>query len=456
MSQGETIASISTPLAVGGIAIIRVSGEAAIEIADKVFRSVSGQTISSKKGYTALFGELWSDGKRLDSSVATLFRAPKSYTGEDVVELSCHGGVYNAKEVLRAVIEAGARPALPGEFTKRAFLNGKLSLTQAEAVVEMLNSSNRQALNTAREQMGGSLYRKIAWVKESLLKIAGHLSAWVDYPEEDIDELEAGELTKALEQAKAVLSELVKSYDKAATIRDGIHTVIVGKPNVGKSTLMNLLSGEQKSIVTDIAGTTRDVVEQTVDLGEVTLRLADTAGIRDTQDRVEQFGVELAKDKLKSAALLLVVFDGSTPLDQEDIELLNVIQGRPAVGIINKNDLKMVIDKNILSDYFSELVELSAQDDSSKELLINAILRQTLCYSLDPSQGIIANERQLAAAKESIAAIIEAAEAAECGMTLDAVNVSIEAAIEALMQLSGEAVNEEIVNEVFSHFCVGK
>lgn len=454
--QQKTIAAIATPLAVGGISIIRISGEKAIEVADRVFRSASGALLCDKKGYTACYGGVYHCETQLDSSVAVLYRAPKSYTGEDVVELSCHGGLFITREVLRAVLECGAQNAGAGEFTKRAFLNGKLTLTQAEAVIDVINSKNAQALNAAKAGLDGALYRRIQQVQQDLLKIAGHLAAWVDYPEEDIDSIDQGELQDSLALAKKTIAELLCTFDQGKLIKEGIDTVIVGKPNVGKSTLMNLLVGSQKSIVTEIAGTTRDVIEETVNIGDVMLRLSDTAGIRDTEDKVEQFGVALARERLDRSALVLAVFDSSTTLDQEDLAIIAKLQAKPSVAVVNKTDLESKLDMSYISKHFETVVSISAKDDESIKLLEAAIKKQVKLYDFDLAAGMIATERQRECAINAQQYVGEAIDALGQGMTLDAVTVSIEMAIDALLELTGGRITEEIINQVFSHFCVGK
>lgn len=448
----NTIVAIATPLAVGGISIIRISGDNAIEIADKVFKAHSGVLLKDKKGYTASYGIV----NDMDSSVATVFRAPKSYTGEDVVELSCHGGIFITREILRSVIESGARLAEPGEFTKRAFLNGKLTLTQAEAVVDMISSHNKQALNAAKAELEGALFKKIQNVKNELLNIAGHLAAWVDYPEEDIDVIEEENLLSSLKVANNTIDELLKTYDTGKLFKEGIDTVIVGKPNVGKSTLMNLMVGTQKSIVTDIAGTTRDVIEESVMLGEVMLKLSDTAGIRETKDVVEQFGVDIAKKRIDTSMLVLAVFDSSSDISQEDKEIVESLKDKLAIAIINKTDLDLKIDMGYIHSHFKNIVSISAKNATDVKTLENIITKELRLNEVDTSAGMIANERQRECAVRASKYVKESIGAVEFGMTLDAVTVSIEMAIDALLELTGDKITTEIVNQVFSHFCVGK
>lgn len=454
--MGKTIAAIATPLAVGGIAVIRISGDEAISVADRVFKSKSGTPLSEKKGYSASFGAVFDNEKELDTSVATVFRAPKSYTGEDVVEISCHGGIYVVREVLRVVLKNGASLAEAGEFTKRAFLNGKMSLTQAEAVVDLINAKNAQAMNSAKNEYDGALFKSIQHITDELLNIAGHLSAWVDYPEEDIPVVSEENLKNSLSSAKKTMDRLIDNYDKGRMIREGIETAIVGKPNVGKSTLMNLISGYDKSIVTDIAGTTRDVVEELVNLGGITLKLSDTAGIHETEDEVEKFGVRLARERLDRASLVLAVFDSSLPFDEKDKEIINIAKGKNAIALINKTDLEQKLDAKPIEESFENVLFLSAKQSDSTEELEALIKKVVKLNSLDLSQGILSNERQRQCALQAQGYINESLEGLDFGMTLDAVTVSIEMAIDALLTLTGKKATEEVVNGVFSHFCVGK
>lgn len=457
--MSNTIAAIATPLAQGGVSMIRISGDDAIEVADKVFKSISGKKLSSLEGYRALYGGVYnSNNEQIDDGVALVYRAPKSYTGEDVVEISCHGGIYITREILRIIIENGARLAQAGEFSKRAFLNGKMSLTQAEAVMDLIQSHNSQALKSARAQMDGALFKKIESIKADLLNIAGHLAAWVDYPEEDIEVIEQENLKNSLQKAEDVVSELIKTFDKGKIFKEGVETAIVGKPNVGKSTLMNMLAGCEKSIVTDIAGTTRDVVEECVNIGNAILRLADTAGIRETEDVVEKYGVQLALKRIETAGLVLAVFDNSRELSNEDNTIIDSIVEKeiPSIAIINKVDLQKGIDEDYIKSKFDKVVYTSKDNENSLKELSDAIDEVLGVMSIDTSSGMIANERQRVCALDAHKYIVEAKETLDMGYTLDAVTVSIEYALEALLELTGERVTESIVNQVFHNFCVGK
>lgn len=451
----QTIAAIATPAATGGISVIRISGKEAFSVADRVFTAQNGAPLAGRRGYTAAFGTVSSHGEVLDEAVATVFNEPHSYTGENVVELSCHGGLYLTREILRIVLENGARLAEPGEFTKRAFLNGKMSLSQAEAVMDLIGAQGREAARAAHTQLSGALFKQITAVKDALLKLAGHLSAWVDYPEEEIPEVDETEIFSTAEQSAKTLRTLLSRFNTGKLIREGIDTVIVGKPNVGKSTLMNLLSRCERSIVTDIAGTTRDIVEETVRLGDLVLRVSDTAGIRETDDIVEQMGVSLAKRRMKEASLVLAVFDGSSKWSVED-ETILAAAAEPSVAVVNKSDLPIVTDIEKIKRAFAHTVVLSATDSASLAVLEEAI-RETLNLStIDPFAPMLSNERQRLCTMRAADALEQAAEAVQAGVTFDAVTVLIEEAIDALLELTGERATDAVVDAVFANFCVGK
>lgn len=458
--KASAIAAISTAQAPGGIGVIRISGPGARQIAGRVFVSARGQKIEEIPGYTALYGWVCRFGsqskERIDEAVATVFVAPHSYTGEDVVELSCHGGLYLLRRVLDSVLAAGASPAGPGEFTRRAFLNGKMDLTQAESVMQLIGAQGSQALRTARAGREGTLYRRIQGSREQLLTIAAHLSAWADYPEEDIPQLDESGLKDSLQSVQDDLTRLLDQFDAGRVLREGVDTVIVGRPNVGKSTLMNLLAGCERSIVTEYAGTTRDIVEETVLLGGVPLRLADTAGLRETNDPVESIGVDRAKDRLNTAQLVLAVFDSSSPLTEEDQELISRLSGTPAVAVINKSDLKQKIDIKYINDKFQQYVYISARSGDGLAELQQAVEQLLHTADLNPSEGILFTERQRDTARRAKERLEEAMDALTGGMTLDAVTVSVESAVSALLELTGERATNEIVDTVFAHFCVGK
>ena len=452
----DTIAAISTAQAPGGIGIVRISGPQARQVADRVFRSPKGKKIGDAPGYTALYGWVYEGEEKLDEAIALVFASPASFTGEDVVELSCHGGVFIMRRVLEAVLEAGAAPAGPGEFTRRAFLNGKMGLTEAEAVMQVISAQGLQSARAARAGKEGALERKIVSIREALIDAAAHLAAWADYPDDDVPQVDEKELLAALREAQKELDRLLRQFDAGRAIREGVDTVIVGRPNVGKSTLMNLLAGCERSIVTQYAGTTRDVVEDTVVLGDILLRLADTAGIRDTDDPVESIGVNIAKNRLQHAQLVLAVFDASVPLEEEDRQLMQELSQVPAVAVINKTDLEPKMELASIQKAFSQVVFISARNGEGLEELQRACAQVLDTTSLNPAEGMLYTERQRDDAKQALACVEEALGAMELGMTLDAVTVSVEGAVSALLELTGERATEAVVDSVFAQFCVGK
>ena len=456
MICNDTIAAISTPNAVGGISMIRISGPDAADVAGKVFRPVSGKPLTLYKGYTGAYGTAFDEEGEIDNAVAFIYRAPKSYTGEEVVELSCHGGIIVTRRLLRAILSAGARLAEAGEFTKRAFLNGKMTLTHAESVLDIINSQSEQAARCAMTALEGALYRKISKIRDRLVAETSHITAWIDFPEEDVDAVKLSFLRNELIEIKEELKELIRTFDVGRIVHMGVNTAIVGKPNVGKSTLMNLLAGCEKSIVTDTAGTTRDIVEETVNLGDVVLRLADTAGIRKTSNAVELAGIDRAKKRIGEADLVLLVLDASEELESEDVELMRVVRTKPTVVVMNKSDLGLKIDKEYIERDFKHSVVISAKEDDSVAALNEAVSSLMNLTSLDTNQPILANERQRACAGAALNQLDAALDALSFGMTLDAVNISIEDAIESLLQLTGESVSDVVVDEVFARFCVGK
>ena len=452
----STIAAISTAQGQGGIGVIRVSGEDSFTIVDKIFKSVSGKKIMDIKGYTALFGHIYNNEEVLDEAVVLKYVAPKSFTGENVVEISCHGGMYITKEVLNAVIMSGASLAEPGEFTKRAYLNGKMDLTEAESVMDIISAKSKSAARAALFVKDGALFKKSQQVKQLLLDKAAHLSAWADYPEEDIPEVTEDSIMETIEESISILEKLLSTYDMGQVVKEGIDTVIVGRPNAGKSTLMNLLVGREKSIVTNIAGTTRDVVEDTVLVGNVMLKLSDTAGIRDTDNEIEKIGVQKTFDKINGAGLVIALFDNNEELNSEDIDLINKIKDMPCIAVINKIDLEDKVDKKYITNNIENVVYISAKQQDNIDELKNMIEKIAGTEDFDPSAGIVANERQRNAIRNAVNSLYEAKESLAMGMTMDAITVSLQETIDYLLELTGEKAGEEIVDSVFHNFCVGK
>lgn len=452
----STIAAIATGGGTGGISVIRISGEKALEIAEKVFKPARNMKISDMKGYTACYGGIYDKESKLDDGILLVFRAPHSFTGEDTAEITCHGGVLITRRVLRACLAAGADMAQAGEFTRRALMSGKLTLTQAEAIADMINSKSDQYLKCAAAQMDGALYKKIAEIKKTVMDIAVQISAWIDYPDEGLDSFEIRSQLGQLSDCRLRLHLLLESYDIGQALRDGISVAIVGKPNVGKSTLMNLLVGCERSIVTDIEGTTRDIVEENVILGGTLLKIADCAGIRETDNPVERIGVVKMEKRLEQSQLIFAVFDNSRPLETEDYRLIEKLKGKHVLCIINKLDLENRLDMAYLATRFGKVIEISANNPDSLKKLDKTAATFINPDKLDISAGFIANERQREAAKKAYDSLEKAIEGIMAGVTLDATGVMLEAVLDSLADLTGENVSEEIIDEVFKRFCVGK
>lgn len=456
MSDLSAIAAISTPLGTGGVGIIRISGKNATEIADRIFVSVNGKKLSSSKGYRAYFGRIFDGETAVDEVVCLVFRAPHSYTGEDVVEINCHGGVVLLKKILRLVLQNGAQAAAPGEFTKRAFLNGKLDLSEAESVMTLISAQGEQGANAAFNQLEGSLSRKIEKINSSLLSLAAHIAAWVDYPDDEIKELGNNELYSTIYNAHLELCALLSNFDSGMAVTNGVDAAIVGKPNVGKSTLMNLLTGYDRSIVTEIEGTTRDVVEETVNLNGCILRISDTAGMRETGDIVEKLGVERSRKKLERAAIVFAVFDLSKPLSDEDKELIDECKDKNVIPIINKTDLEPRLDVDYIKNKLGSPLFISAKSGDGYNELCDRVAELMGTKNFDTTSAMLVNERQRICCQKASDALKDALEALNIGLTPDAIGVCIDDAIAALLELTGQKASEAVVDEVFKQFCVGK
>lgn len=454
--MAEPIAAIATAQAAASVGMVRISGDGARTICDRVFRATSGMRLADSPGYRAHYGWVNQGEERIDEAVALVFVAPHSYTGEDVVELSCHGGMHLVRRLLRAVLEAGARPAEAGEFTRRAFLNGKMDLTQAEAVMDLIGAQGEGAARAALAAREGALGRRLEEVSRSLTETAAWMAAWADFPEEDIPAVGRPELLATLEEQQGVLSDMLGRFDQGRLLREGVTTVIAGRPNAGKSALMNRLTGRESSIVTSIAGTTRDVVEETIRLGDVVLRLADTAGLRETEDEVEQIGVERTRQRLAGCDLVLAVFDLSRPLSKEDRKLIELCPAGRSIAVMNKNDLPPVWEEDELGDTFAAKVTLSALKGEGMERLERTVTELLGLSAIDPAQGMLANERQRVCLERASIALAEGLEAIRSGVTLDAVSVCLDGALDALLECTGQRVSDQVVDAVFHRFCVGK
>ena len=450
----DTIAAISTPLGEGAIGIVRLSGTDSFAIAQKIFK---GKDLSKVASHTLNYGHIVDPDKDeiLDEVMVGAMRSPKTFTREDIIEINTHGGIAVTNEILQLVIREGARLAEPGEFTKRAFLNGRVDLTQAEAVMDIISADGRQGAALANASLNGALARKIAAQKDALTALQAHLAAWVDFPEEDVPELSQSHLCDVLGGVEQELDALIQSYDAGAVLREGVDCAIVGKPNAGKSTLLNLLAGFDRAIVTPVAGTTRDVVEQAVQLGDVRLNLFDTAGLRQTEDEIEAEGIRRSWKKLDEAGLILAVFDGSERPTREDMELAQRCGGRPAIALVNKEDKPTRFDADLIAPYFAMVLPVCCQEEGARKVIAAAVARLLGTNQIDPHAASLSGQRQLSAATRARDAVAGALDAAQ-GLGLDAVSVCVDDALDALCELTGENASEAVINEVFERFCVGK
>lgn len=453
--MSKTIAAIATALSPAGLGVIRLSGDDAIAIADRVFRAADKRCLETHSGYEAAYGHVFDADGDIDDCVALVFRAPHSYTGENTVELSCHGGTYLLRRALRAVLDAGASMAQSGEFTRRAFLNGKMDLSGAEAVMDLIGAEGAVAAKTALSAREGALFRRLQSVKAILLDMSAQIAAFIDYPDDDVPPLPVDQLTASLHEAKSTLTALLATADAGRILREGIDTAIVGRPNVGKSTLMNLLSGCERSIVTDIAGTTRDIVEESVVVGDVKLRLSDTAGLHDTDDTVERIGVDRARARLEQASLVLCVFDNAREFSEDDRALLASLDGKQAIVIVNKTDINPHIPADVAA-CSHPVVALSAKHGDGLDAFTAAVAEATGIAALKGDEALLANERQRNGAARCLDGVNAAIDALASGLAEDAASVCIDDALTAVLELTGEKASEAIVSEVFSRFCVGK
>ena len=456
--MNKTIAAISTPFGNGGIGIVRISGNVSREIVNKIFRPVNPEkNIITAKGYTSIYGHIIDGDEIIDEVICFIYNAPYSYTGEDVIEISAHGSLTILKEILFLAVKNGAQFAEAGEFTKRAFLNGKIDLTRAEAVMDLINAKNENARRVAISIKEGTLYKKINIIKDKLINIAANIAVYIDYPEEDIMDLNTEEMIKDLNDCKADLDKLSESYETFKINKDGINIVIAGKPNVGKSTLMNILSGAEKSIVTNIPGTTRDIVSENITIKGIPINLYDTAGIHETNDPIEKIGVDKTKLKLETADVILAIFDASDELSEEDYNLINKYSlNDNIITIINKTDLTNKIDIEYIKDKFKHIVYISAKEERGIDEILEHINKYLKINEVDYSQGIIINERQNQCIKKAYEFINETIDGINLNLTLDVCSINLDEVINALLELTGEKASELIVERVFHNFCVGK
>lgn len=456
--MSDTIAAIATGGVISAIGIVRMSGDDVIQIVDRVFRSRCGTRLTDAISRKLYFGDLYGpDGSKIDECVCTISRGPSSYTGEDTAELQCHGSPVVLAEAMRSVIAQGARQAGPGEFTKRAFLNGRMDLSQAEAVIDLIESETVLAAKNAAGQLGGAIRVRAEEVYSTLLDIMSHFHAVLDYPDEDIDDFKMSGYVETLSSAENELTRLLATYERGRLLKDGVSAAIIGRPNVGKSSLLNTLLGYDRAIVTPIAGTTRDTIEEKVRLGDVLLRLVDTAGIRETDDAVEMLGTERARAAAESAALVLAVFDGSQPLTREDFEVFTTASNAARrIALINKADLPQQVTPSELGDVFDKIISISAHSGDGLPELEEAVASMLRSGPEIPAGEMLTNERQADAISRAHAAIAEARNAMEQGVTPDAALTGIEDALSAIGEVTGRTMREDVTARIFERFCVGK
>ena len=452
----DTIAAISTPRGEGGIGIIRISGDKSFEILDKIFNTKNPN--SDLGFYKFNYGFIHDNGKIVDEVMAVRMKAPKTYTCEDVVEINCHGGHLISEKVLELVLKNGARHAEQGEFTKRAFMNGRIDLSQAEAVMDIIQGKTEKSISLSLEQLRGDLRDKIGSFKKALLDVTAHVNVVLDYPEEGIDDPLPSNLRENLENVYAEAERLISSYDKGKKIKEGIKTVIAGKPNVGKSTLLNSLLKEERAIVTHIPGTTRDVIEEIINIKGIPLVLTDTAGIRKTEDIVENIGVEKSKKFIENADLVLLVLDASRELESEDREVIQEIQNnnKKMIVLLNKIDLERKIE---LDEFGLEnILEISAKDNIGIEDMEERIYSYIVEEKVEDSSEklIITNIRHKTALEKTKDAIRNIFETIDAGMPMDLISVDLKEALDSLSEITGEISSEDILDHVFGNFCVGK
>lgn len=456
----DTIAAVATAMSPSGIGIIRLSGAEAFEIADKVYRAgkKKGKLLSDQESHTIHYGYIFDGEEMIDEVLVMLMRGPRSYTGEDTVEIDCHGGVYAVKRVLETVIRNGAHPAEPGEFTKRAFLNGRIGLSQAEAVMDVISAKSEYALKSSLSQLKGSVQEKIREIREKIIYHIAYIESALDDPEHISLDGYPEELNEVVTELKKKVERLLATADEGKMIQEGIKTVIVGKPNAGKSSLLNLLVGEEKAIVTNIAGTTRDVLEETVILQGIALRILDTAGIRDARDTVEKIGVDRAKAHMKDADLILYVVDSSQPLDDNDREIIELIRDKKAIVLLNKSDLEPAVRAEELETLTGKcVISISAKEETGIERLEQRMKEMFFHGELAFNDEVyITNMRHKQALQEAQQSLSMVSQSIKDGMPEDFFSIDLMNAYEALGSITGESVGEDLVNEIFSKFCTGK
>ncbi|NMS90762.1 tRNA uridine-5-carboxymethylaminomethyl(34) synthesis GTPase MnmE [Clostridioides difficile] len=455
----DTIAAIATAPGEGGIGILRISGEKSLRIAEEIFKSMSGKSIKEYNKRTLIYGNIIDNENVIDEVLLAYMKGPNSYTGEDVIEINCHGGFISVKKILELILSKDVRLAEAGEFTKRAFLNGRIDLSQAEAVIDVIKAKTDIAHEVAQNQLEGSLSKRIRELRDKVTEILAHVEVAIDYPEEDIEHITYQTLKEKTDMLKKEIKKLYDTAESGKILREGLKTVIVGKPNVGKSSLLNSILGENRAIVTDIPGTTRDVIEEFVNIKGIPLKIVDTAGIRDTDDIVEKIGVEKSKESFTSADLIIMVLDASRKLSEEDIEILENLRDKQTIVLLNKNDLKQEIEEEKILKYVenNSIIKISALQQEGIEELQDKIESMVYKGSVkNNSSLVVTNSRHKDALSKAYKSATDALIALEESMPFDFVEVDLKNIWDYLGYINGDTVTEDLLDNIFHNFCIGK
>ncbi len=459
--EEDTIAAIATTPGYSGIGIVRISGARALEIAGEIFRSVTGKPLKELPDRKLNYGYIYDpdSSEKIDEVLVTAMRGPCTYTREDVVEINCHGGSLPLKRTLEAIMDRGARLAEPGEFTKRAFLNGRIDLSQAEAVIDIINAKTDRGLKAAVSQLGGGLSERLDMIMDKLLSMMSRVEASIDFPEHDIEEITIDTLKQDASQVICLLDRLIATASSGKIIREGLKTAIIGKPNVGKSSLLNALLKENRAIVTDIPGTTRDIIEEFVSIRGIPLKIIDTAGIRESRDIVEKIGVERTRESLEKADLILLVFDAAQSLSDEDRIIIEMVKGKKLIVLINKTDLEAKLDVEKVKTIFGDkpVILMSLVEGKGLDILEDILYNMVFSGEVEASDPVmITNVRHENCLKRARRSLEEAMKAIEGGMPVDLISIDIKEAMEAIGEITGDSITDEIINRIFEDFCIGK